>query len=273
MKYILLILITIILFFPMYWMFSGSFQNIIGIMKMPPDFIPKNITIENYKFILTYNPVLLWLANTILIVGTGTILSLLITAMAGYAFSVFKFTGKKILFWIFISSLMIPYIALFIPKFVLIRFLGLFNTWAGVILPLAFWPFGIMLFYKYANSVPSEILDSARLDGCTELQIIYKIMFPICKPILGALIIFQSLGFMNDFLWQNLILQDKNKQTLIVGLINSVRNVGSDNFAKRLNPIGHSLAIGVILFIPQLLIFISFSRYFIKGIAVGAIKE
>ena len=272
MKYALLIVIGIIFFFPLFWMFSGSFQNIMGIMKMPPDLIPKNLTIENYVFILTQNPALPWIFNSVLIIVFGVLLSLLITSMAGYAFSAFQFRGKKTIFWIFIASLMIPYIALFIPKYILIRYLGLSNTLAGAILPLAFWPFGIMLFYKYADSVPSDILDSARLDGCSELQIIYYVMFQICKPILGALIIFQSLAIMGDFLWQSLVLQDINKQTLIVGLINSVRNVGSDT-GKRLNPIGHSLAVGVILFIPQLLIFISFSKYFVKGIAVGGVKE
>jgi len=271
-KVAFLILFTFVLFFPLYWLVIGGFQDLQGIMKMPPNWIPKNPTLWNYKIILKEQPVLRWAINTVLIEIMEVGLCLVVTFMAGYAFTAFQFSGKKIIFWLFISALMIPYPVLIIPKYVLIRHIGLSGTFLGVIVPDIFWPMGIVLFHKYSQSIPLNILDSARIDGATEIQIIFKIAIQLCVPVIAALIIFKSHYVLSDFIWQGLVLQDQNKSTLIVGLIRAIRNPGV-NREMQLNQIGQSLAVGTILFIPLLTIFIAFQKYFISGVTFGGVKE
>lgn len=272
MRYIILLCISAILLFPLYWMFIGSLQPIMGILAMPPRFIPAKIELTNYQILLTHNPVLVWIGNSLIVLIAAVGLSILITAMAGYALSIYNFPGKRILFWAFVSSLMIPRQVMIIPLFVLVRFLRIAGTRAGAIAPLLFWPFGILIFKTFCDTIPKEMIDSGRIDGASELRIIFSIAMPICKPIIGALILFQSMFALSDYVWQMLMLQKPEIQTLLIGLITAVMRRGGDS-EMNLNPIGMQLAAGVILFLPLLIIFCFTSKYFVKDIKIGGIKE
>ena len=272
MRYVILLCITIILLFPLYWMFIGSLQPIMGILAMPPRFIPKQVDFMNYATILLKNPIFLWIGNSLFILLTSVFLSICIISMAGYALSIYQFPGKTLIFWLFITSMMFPRTIMIIPLFVLMRTIGLADNRLGAVLPLLHYPFGILLFKTFCDGIPREMIDSGRIDGASELRIIFSIAIPICKPIIGALILFQSLFSLGDYLWQMLILQKPQIQTLLIGLVAAAMRRGADS-DMNINPIGIQLATGVILFIPLMIIFIFTSRYFVKDIKLGGIKE
>ena len=269
-KRVVLILISLVFVFPVYWMAQGSLQNISGIMALPPRWIPLRVTINNYKIILSNNPLGMWALNTLVIAAVTIVGSVFMSASAGYAFSVYRFPGREVLFWCFLAALMVPRQIMFIPLFKVTYWLGIPGTRLAVILPLLFSPFHVFLFRRYCDRLPTDYVDSARIDGAGELAILTRVIMPLCAPILAALAIFVCVGVLGDFMWQLLVLQDDSKRTLLVGIVNSTY---AWSLPRAVNPIGRILAGGVILAVPVLVLYMCFQRYFIKGLQIGGVKE
>ena len=253
-------------------MIVGSFQDIVGILKKPPNLIPRNVTTQNYTRLMLHTPFLRWTVNTLIIAAIVLFLCVSINTMAGFAFSFYNFRFKKVLYWAFIASIMIPRQTLIIPLFAEMKALGLATTRIGAIVPLIFNPVGIIVVKTYVDSIPKSFIEIARMDGAKEYQILQRIIIPIALPAMATIAILMTLGVFTDYLWQSLILTSRAKQTLIVGLIQTIQNIGV-SYEGRLNPIGTSLAAGTILFIPMLILFCFFQRYFISGIQLGGVKE
>jgi ABC-type glycerol-3-phosphate transport system permease component len=268
-KKLLLILTFFIMLMPVYFMVVMSFQDISGVVKMPPDLIPNNATMMNYIRLLD-SPLLRWLINTILIVLSGTLLSVLLSSMAAYSFAFFQFPYKKILWAILLVGIMIPRISLVIPSYVVIKKMGLSGTMWAVILSVAYSPGNLYLARVYFETVPKSLLESARLDGANEFQILYKIVMPMSKPIITSLSLFTAIGYLGDYLWQMLVLQSPERQTLLVGLIKSSQALGN-TIMTGMNPLGYRMAVGVALLFPLLVIFLIANKYFIQDIG-GAEK-
>jgi len=269
-KKIFLVLIFIILFVPVYFMFIGGFQNITGIIKMPPNLIPHNPTLYNYKIIFSW-PLLKWLGNSFIVMACTVILTILLCASAGYSFAFYKWKYKELLWAIMLVGLMIPRISFIIPTFVIIKKLSLSGTLIAVILPNIFNPSLLYMTRIYFETVPKSLLESARLDGANEVQILWYIVMPISKPVIAALGLFTAIGSLGDYLWQMLVLQKPENQTLLVGMIKSVIQLGN-TIQGGINPFGMQLAIGTILLLPLLIIFLLANRYFTQSLG-GAIKE
>jgi len=253
-------------------MFIGSFQNIYDVIALPPKVLPHDITGQNYvRLLKELHGIQYWCRNTgIIVIGT-VLLSLTSTALAGYAFAVWHFPAKQIIYWVFLLSIIIPGTALFIPKFVVIRGLALSGTYWAVILPGIFSAFHILLFRNFVQHIPQDIHDSARIDGASEWWILLRVILPLCKPVLGTLALFISLGVMGDYMWQFLMLhQDETKMTMIVGVIAAIYRKVS--IQMELNPVGLKLAAGVVLFVPSFVIFCFFQRYFKGEFLAGGVK-
>lgn len=273
MRYVLVFLFTFMLLFPLYWMFTGSFQNVFGVMKIPPNWIPKNLTVKNYVYLFEKNPILYpWMFNTFAILGIKTAITMFLVSSAGYVFSVFDFRFKEAIFMVFIFGILIPPGVLLIPTYLTVRYLGIAGTWWGYLLPGAMMPVGIYLFRNYVDTIPKELYESARIDGAGEFKILFRIMLPLCKPALGVIGILVAMNTLQEYIWGLLMLTDVHKQTLMVGLINAVRKYTAISGAEIINPIGFSLASGVILFVPMFLVFLFCQRYFIQGLTLGGIK-
>ena len=265
-----LILLFILMFIPLYWMLMGSFQDIYGVMKMPPNIIPKSVTLQNYVYLLKEDAVK-WLLNTIIVVGGTVVISVLLSITAGYAFGIYKFKGGKLLWTAYLSQLMIPRISLIIPLFVIIKKLGISGKLSAVIIPVAFSPMGIYLATNYFKSIPRSIMESARIDGASEMQVLRYIVAPISKPILSALALFSGIGALQDYLWQMLVLQKPERRTLLVGLMRKVMERGGIG-ELGVNPVGRSFAVGILLFFPLLLIFLVANKFFVESLG-GSVKE
>ena len=279
-KYLIVITFTAILLMPLYLMLIGSFQEINGLMKWPPNLIPVQTTLKNYAALFTDNEYSIhkgidkavmpkWAVNTIVILIVKVFLVISIALMAGYAFSVYIFKFKKPLFIFFIFGIVMPPVFL-IPSYITVNFLGLVDSKWGVILPAAFSAMAVYLFKNFIDTIPRSFIDSARIDGAGEASILSKIILPLCKPPIGVITILVSLGTLSDYIWSLLILRSYENQTFTVGIITLIEFGLETDWV--VNPIGMSFAGGIVLVLPMLLIFSFSQKYFMTGAITGGIK-
>lgn len=262
---IIVLFFAICSFFPLYWMFSNALKNSGSITSMPPEWIPLNPTLNNYIELLSSKSVLLWSFNSIVISAVTTLLVVFISSLAAYSFSKLDFYGNHIIFIIFISTLMIPKDVYIIPLYKIMQNFDLINTRLGAILPNVALPFGVFILKQFLDTIPNEMRESAKIDGCSEWKIFFRVVMPMAKPGLGALFILVFVRVWNDYLWQLIILSKDTLKTLQLGIA-SLQTETVPNLAFKIT--GASLAA-----IPMIIVFISFQGYFTKGITIGAIKQ
>lgn len=208
----------------------------------------------------------LWFENTLFIALVVTALSVLLNGMAGYGFAKFDFWGKKWLFWVVIATIMIPGQVTVIPLFLLFtRGLAWHDSFWAIVLPQLAAPVGIFLMRQYIQSLPSQLEDAARIDGCTEIGIFTRVIMPLSKPILAVWAIFTFIGAWKAFLWPLIITNDQNLYMLEVGLKTLQFNAGPRN-------IGVVMAAALLASIPMVAIFFAFQQYLTKGLTIGAVK-
>jgi multiple sugar transport system permease protein len=257
----LLALATIL---PLVWMVSASFMPPGEATTDPPPFFPSRLTLENYQALFTRLSLGRHLLNSIGIAVGGTLLSLLFNSMAGYAFAKLRFGGRDRIFAILIAALAIPGQVGMLPLFLLMRQLGLVNTYLGVVIPSLASILGIFLVRQFALSIPDELLDAARVDGAGELRIFASVVLPLLRPVLATLAIITFMNTWNDFLWPLIVLTDDSKQTLPVAL---ARLVGEHALDTELMMAGAVLTV-----LPVLLVFLALQRSYIEGILMGSVK-
>ncbi|WP_309120323.1 carbohydrate ABC transporter permease [Paenibacillus sp.] len=250
--------------FPLYWMITGSFKDQSTTIKIPPDLFPLQPTLANYVRLTEDSFIYNWLLNSVVVAGISTLLACLIATMAGYALTKHKFTGQTIIFGAVIVTMMIPRQLGLVPMFTLMRDLDLVNHLSSVILPILALPFGVFLMKQFSQTIPHELLEAAKIDGCSEVGLFARIFLPVVKPGIGALAIFVFSFAWNDYLWQLIMLSDSRKMTINVG-ISTLISEFSANY-------GAQMASATLGFVPILIIFIAFQRYFVKGITVGSVK-
>ncbi len=269
MKYIVLLLLAALFLFPLYWMATLSVQTRVDAVRVPPDLFPRAITLSNYAAMLSH-PVLRWAGNTVMVVAGTTLLSVAMSALAGYAFVAFRFPFKEVVFWLLMAGMMITRYALFIPSFVLLSRLHLFGI-PAVVLSCLFSPFGIYLFRSYMQShVPGTYAESARMDGAGELSILRHIMAPLCAPVIAAMVVFKAVETLQDYIWQMLLLQREDAYTLVVGLMRAAFETQIANGYQ--SDYAMEGASSVLMLIPIVLVFAFTSRYFVRGLGEGGLK-
>ena len=260
---IFLIIAALFYIFPFYWIITGSFKVQNVAIQIPPEWFPKNPTFQNYVD-LSKSPVLRWTLNSF-IVSLGTTALLCITAsMAGYALAKKRFPGRTILFTVFIAAMCLPKQVIMIPLFTMLAKWKWINTYKALILPACAWPFGIFLMRQFSQTIPGELLEAARIDGCSEGKMFLRIALPLMKPGIGALAIFTFIGAWNDYFMQLILVRSTDMQTLPLGI--------AALQAEFLTDYGMLMAGAAIASIPILLIFIFFQKYFTQGITMGAVK-
>lgn len=252
--------------FPIYWMIKGSFEQVGSIMKIPPDFIPRTIRLGNYKDLFFGFPVHRWTLNSLIVAFATTAIVVSTSCLSGYAFAKKDFPGKDILFWLLLSTIMIPFHITIVPLFIQMKQLNLLNTYPGIFLPMCASAGCMFLARQYMSTIPSEFIDSARIDGASELRIFMTIIVPISKPLIAALSIFTFVAAWGNFLWA-LIMTSKNvARTLPVGVVCAASRM------EELTDMGIALAGATLMAIPLIIVFFSFQKYFVKGITLGGIK-
>jgi ABC-type glycerol-3-phosphate transport system permease component len=246
---------------PYVWMFVTSIKPLSEIQSYPPSFIVKDPTIEPYKDLFRMIPMGRYLFNSLFVAGSITLFNVFATSLAGYAFAKHKFWGRDKLFFIFLASLMIPWQVNIIPGFVIVKNLGWLNTYQGLIIPAMAWcAFGIFLNRQYIYSIPDDLIDAARIDGCNEFLIYWNVILPLIKPVLATLAIFTFLQQWNNFVWPLVIIHTSSMRTVPLALAVLTGQFGA-NF-------GMVMAGAVVAILPMLVIYLLFQKHIIKGVAM-----
>lgn len=250
--------------FPLLWMLSVSFMHPGEASAFPPPLLPAAPTLANYHELFARAGMGRHLVNSLLIAGATTALSLLFNLCAGYAFAKLRFAGREPLFRVLLGALVIPAQVAMIPLFLLMKWLGLVNSYGGVIVPALASVFGIFLVRQYARSIPDELLEAARIDGAGEARIFATIVLPLLRPIVVTLAIFTFLASWNDFMWPLIVLSDQVWQTAPVALAGLSREHVQDNELM--------MAGSVVTTLPVLLLFLALQRHYIQGLLLGSVK-
>jgi multiple sugar transport system permease protein len=262
--YGLLTLAGVLSLFPLYWLFVTSFSPQQFIIKVPPDLIPTDLTLQNYQRMFSTTPVVRWLVNTVLIAGVITVFHLLFDSMAGYAFAKRQFPLRGVLFWLVLSTLTVPAQVTLIPVFFLLKNLNLLDSYPGVILPGFADVFGVFLMKQYIQTLPSELEGAGRVDGASEWQIYRHIILPLCTPALAVLAIFTFQRYWNTFILPLVVLRDTFKYPIQVGLATLQGEFNTDY--------GMLMTGAAVAAIPMMVVFFVFQRYFVEGIRIGGVK-
>ncbi|HEX8904791.1 MAG TPA: carbohydrate ABC transporter permease [Longimicrobiaceae bacterium] len=249
---------------PMVWMVSASLMPTGQASTYPPKLFPSTVTLSHYADLFTRLSLGHYLLNSALIAFAVTAVSLVINSMAGYAFAKLRFRGRERAFHALVTGLIIPVQVSMLPLFLLMKQLGLVNTYWGVIIPSLASIFGIFLIRQYAVSIPDELLDAARIDGASELRIYTSIVVPVIRPILATLAIWTFLTTWNDFMWPLVVLSDQRRYTLPVALASLVGEHVQDTELM--------MAGSVLTVFPVLLVFLVLQRYYIEGVMLGSVK-
>jgi multiple sugar transport system permease protein len=262
--YIILIVTSIVTITPFLWMVSASFMADGQASVYPPRFIPPEIIYDQYNLLFTRLNVAINFMNSLFLSMIVTLISLFFNSMAGYAFAKYRFAGRDKIFKLLLSSMIIPAQVTMLPLFLMLKSLGLINTYMAIIIPGLANIFGIFLIRQYAFSIPDSLIEAAKIDGATDFQIYYRIILPLCKPILVTLAIFTFMGVWNDFLWPLIALTDNSMYTLPVALANLMGEHTKDPELM--------MAGSVITILPVIIVFLVLQRYYIQGIMMGSVK-
>ncbi|HYJ98134.1 MAG TPA: carbohydrate ABC transporter permease [Burkholderiaceae bacterium] len=250
--------------FPLLWMVSVSFMQPGAASSYPPPLMPADATLQNYRDLFARANMGGYLLNSLVVACGLTVTSVLFNVMAGYAFAKLQFAGRDALFKTLLAALVIPGQVAMMPLFLMLKAMGLVNTWAGVIVPGMAGVFGIFLVRQYARSIPDALLEAARIDGASELRIFVLIVLPLLKPVLVTLAVFAFLGSWNDFMWPLIVLTDSTLHTAPVALASLSREHVQDSELM--------MAGSVVTIAPVLVMFLGLQRYYMQGLLVGSVK-
>jgi len=209
-------------------------------------------------------PLFLWFRNTLLVASVVTAYNVFFDTLAGYVFAKRSFPGKSMIFWIIISTMMIPGQVTLVPLFLMTMRLGLIDTHVGVIAPALAGVFGIFLMRQYIQTLPTALEDAARIDGCSEFGIFWRVILPLCRPSMAVLAILTFMAQWNNFLWPMVVINTVRKSLLQPGLATLQQQYTTDY--------GLLMAGAALSAIPMIIVFFSFQKHFVKGLTLGGIK-
>jgi multiple sugar transport system permease protein len=280
-------LLTVVMIAPYYWMVTSSLKSVKELQIVPPTFFPKDIIFGNY-YDKNFDPQMFqqevmqglfqrypdlkfgffrFMINSVVVNISITVLTLIIGSLAAYVVSKHRFKGKRIIYLVIIGSMMVPWQVGLIPGFLLVDDLGWLNTYWAFIVPALPKAFIVFFLTQYLTSIPDELVEAARIDGASEFTIYYRIILPLLKPALIAMMIFTAIGEWNNFLWPLIITTSQDMATLPVALAN-LRNSGAGNVGTQ----GIIMGASLITSIPTIALYFVTQKHFIRGIALSGLK-
>ena len=262
--YTFLILGALSMAMPYVWMFVTSIKPIEEIQSYPPSFIVKHPTLLPYKDLFRLVPMTRYLWNSVFVASLVTLANVFLCSLSGYVFAKHRFWGRDKIFFILLGSLMIPWQVNIISGFILMKKLGWLNSYKALIIPQMAGVFGIFLCKQFIMSIPDDLMDAAKIDGCGEFMIYRLVILPLIKPVLATLAIFTFLGQWNSFIWPLIVINSSSMRTLPLALSVLNGQFGT-NFAM-------VMAGAVVATTPMLIVFLSFQKYFIRGIALTGLR-
>ncbi|MBO0460169.1 MULTISPECIES: carbohydrate ABC transporter permease [Enterococcus] len=260
-----MLLVLLIIAFPFLWLIISSFKYEKDIISFPPRIFADEYTFDNYIKVWTTIPLLDYIKNTVIFAGGTVITSVFFDSLAGYAFARMRFKGKSVLFYFVLLTMMIPFQVFMIPLFIQANFLGMLDTYAGLIIPRMTTAFGIFMMRSFFVTLPDSLEEAARIDGLSEFKIFLKIMLPLSKPTLLSLAIFTLMNSWNDLLYPLILTTSSRMRTLPAGLALFT--------GQNISFYGPVMAGTVISMLPLLIIYVFAQKYFVQGTAMSGMKE
>ena len=292
---VVIVIIALLFLFPLYWIITGSFKTGAEVNSTTPVWFPTEWVMTNYEklfskqsaplfellipfsryFTSDGNSIVIatgptvpaavrWLVNTVFMAAASMILTCITSAMAGYALAKKRFIGRGLIFSLIVAAMALPKQVILIPLIREMSSLSLYNTMSAVIFPIVGWPFGVFLIKQFAEGVPGEMMEAARIDGAGEMKTFTRIVFPMIKPGVGALAIFTFISSWNDYFMQLIMLSSTQNLTMPLGIAKMQAENSTD--------FGLLMAGAALASLPIIIVFIIFQKYFTKGITMGAVK-
>lgn len=262
--YSALILGGLFMIFPFLWSLLSSFKPPEEILTLHPQLLPKNATLDNYRTVLASGNFGRWYLNSLLAAAVVTLSVCLFSSMAGYSLAKYKYAGRKMIFAAILSTMMIPAEMLIIPWFITGTYVGVVDTYLGIMFPGLISAFGVFLMKQFMEQIPDSLIEAARIDGTSEAKIFFRIILPLVRPAIASLAIFTFVSNWDAFLWPLIITNEKTMFTLPVGLQSFAGAHGVDYHLI--------IAAANLVVIPVLLVFFVMQKQIIKGIALSGVK-
>ena len=262
--YVFLFLGAVSVAIPYIWMFVTSIKPVSEIQSYPPSFMVKHPTLQPYKDLFGLVPMFRYVLNSVWVASAVTAANLFFCSLAGYAFAKHRFWGRDKIFFVLLGSLMIPWQVNIISGFILMRKFGWLNSYNSLIIPAMAGVFGVFLCRQFIMSIPDDLVDAAKIDGCGEFTIYRLVILPMIKPILATLAIFTFLQQWNSFIWPLIVINSSEMRTLPLAL-----SVLSGQFNTRFAMV---MAGAVVATTPMLIAFLVFQKYFMKGVELTTLK-
>lgn len=255
-------ILALITIFPLLWMLSGAFKGPEEVFSSNP--IPTQPTLENFAYVFTEVPFLRYMLNSFFVAGAVTVLALFFHTMAAYALARLRFPGRDLLFFAIFSTFLVALPIILVPLFILVRELGMINSYAGLIVPAVFNAFGIFLLRQFYLGMPRDLEDAAFVDGCGYWGVYWHVILPLSRPILAALTVFFFLANWNSFLWPLTITQDQSLWMIQVAIASfQTQYAGAWNYI---------MAAATVAAIPTMALFFVFQKQLVDSIKTSGFK-
>lgn len=256
-----ILLFVVMALYPLFWMVMTAFKTYGESITWPPSLFPKTFLLDNFRTVFSIPLFWRYFFNTAIYTVVGTFFAVLFSAMAGYSFAKFEFKGKKLLFLLVLSTMMIPAQVTLVPVFLICSSLGWLNTFLGLIIPGLASAFGIFLVRQFAQTIPNDFFDAARIDGASEFRIFTRIFVPLVMPALTTLVVLDFMYRWNDLFWPLIVAGTAEMKTLQLALTSEFRTL----YDTRWSELAAAMCIAAF---PVLLLYALFQQYFTKGIVL-----
>jgi ABC-type glycerol-3-phosphate transport system permease component len=263
LRVVVAVVVSVVMAFPLWVMLVTALSGQ-SVFSTQLDLLPRNITLDNFARVFSAWPVGQWFSNSVTVTVLTTIISVVVSVMAGYGFAKLRFPAKTPLFLLLLSTMMIPTQAILVPQFRLVNALGLVGTFWAVIIPGAAATFGIFLARQFMLAIPNELIEAAKIDGAGPVRIFWSIVLPLSKPLLAVLTLLSLMYQWNDFLWPLIVLRDPSLYTLPIGLQFLQGQYQTDY--------GALMAMTLLTVAPLVVLFLVFQRWFVQGFATTGIR-
>ncbi len=264
-NYVILTIIAVVMLLPFVWLLFGSFKTQAEFLSNPGAWFPESFQVGNYVQLFAERGFGRYMVNSAIVSIIAVSGNVLFSAMAGYALAKLRFRGRGMVFPLVIVAMIVPYVALFVPQFVIVVQMGLVDTLTAIILPVLIAPLSVFIMRQFAYSVPFELMEAARIDGASEPRIFFRIFLPLSGPALATVGILSFLASWNNFLWPLVVAQSQSTYTAPIGL--AVASQASNTVA-----FGMLLAAAMVVLLPILILFLFLQKYFIQGVATAGLK-
>lgn len=264
--YLLLGLAALVFAGPLYWLFSSSVKLPSEIYQFPPVWLPRTLHFENFGEAWRTAPFANFFVNSAIVTAAGAAIKLMNATLTAYAFTFLRFPFKNLLFLLLLGALMVPNNVTLVVNYITVAELGWLNTYLGLIIPSSGSIFGMFLLRQYMLTLPGDIIEAARVDGAGHMRILWRVVLPMCRPMLVTVGLIAMVDMWNDFIWPLIVTNTADMRTLPIGLLLLRSQEGAEDW-------GPIMAGTVMVATPMLVLFLAAQRQIVAGLTAGAVKN